>query len=167
LLRQQKFKTQRGKRQLSTGSPTALIRELRQIYLSKTKLKKTKPKYILQIGKNNKNSKRNTTLKVKTCSFYWSQQSGDVSPTPSTWQVAKIFGLWWPDWTCYFRRALLTTGWWDPAVCHEPSVNVNNLGDDPLSTSEPWFLAIRFPNSILSPHKYLPVFSDDFCQFNY
>jgi hypothetical protein len=31
----------------------------------------------------------------------------------------------------------LTTGWWDPAVCHEPSVNVNNLGCDPLSTSEP------------------------------
>jgi hypothetical protein len=31
----------------------------------------------------------------------------------------------------------LTTGWWDPAVCHEPCVNVNNLGFDPLSTSEP------------------------------
>jgi hypothetical protein len=31
----------------------------------------------------------------------------------------------------------LTTGWWDPAVCHEPCVNVNNLGCDPLSTSEP------------------------------
>jgi hypothetical protein len=34
-------------------------------------------------------------------------------------------------------RAPLTTGWWDPAVCHEPGVNVNNLGCDPLSTSEP------------------------------
>jgi hypothetical protein len=32
--------------------------------------------------------------------------------------------------------APLTTSWWDPAVCHEPSVNVNNLGCDPLSTSE-------------------------------
>jgi hypothetical protein len=30
----------------------------------------------------------------------------------------------------------LTTGW-DPAVCHEPCVNVNNLGYNPLSTSEP------------------------------
>jgi hypothetical protein len=24
--------------------------------------------------------------------------------------------------------APLTAGWWDPAVCHEPFVNVNNLG---------------------------------------
>jgi hypothetical protein len=63
----------------------------------------------------------------------------------------------------------LTTGWWNPAaVCHEPCVNVNNLVCDPLSTSEPWFLATMFPNSTLSPHKYLPVFSGDFCQgFNY
>jgi hypothetical protein len=36
-----------------------------------------------------------------------------------------------------------TTGWWHPAVCHEPFVNVNNLGcrsqgiDNPLLTSEP------------------------------
>jgi hypothetical protein len=36
-----------------------------------------------------------------------------------------------------FRRAPLTTGWWDPAVCHEPCINVNNLGCDSLSTSEP------------------------------
>jgi hypothetical protein len=64
--------------------------------------------------------------------------------------------------------APLTTGWWDPAVCHEPCVNVNNLGCDPLSTSEPWFLSTVFPNSILSSHKYLPVFSGDFCWcFNY
>jgi hypothetical protein len=34
----------------------------------------------------NKNSKRSTTLKVKTSSFYWSQQSENVSLTPSTWQ---------------------------------------------------------------------------------
>jgi hypothetical protein len=33
--------------------------------------------------------------------------------------------------------ALLTTGWGVPDVCHEPSVKVNNLGCDPLSTSEP------------------------------
>jgi hypothetical protein len=64
--------------------------------------------------------------------------------------------------------APLTTGWWDPAVCQEPSVDVSNLGCDPLSTSEPWFLAIGFPNSTLSFHKYLPVFSGDFCQgFDY
>jgi hypothetical protein len=36
-----------------------------------------------------------------------------------------------------FRGTPLTTGGWDPAVCHEPYVNVNNLGCDPLSTSEP------------------------------
>jgi hypothetical protein len=84
----------------------------------------------------NKNSKRSTTLKVKTSRFYWSQQSGDVSPI-STYQAEGIFGLEWPDWACYFRETPLTTGWWDPAVCHEPSVNVNNLGYDPLSTSEP------------------------------
>jgi hypothetical protein len=62
-------------------------------------------------------------------------------------------GNFWPGMArlcCYFRGTPLTTGWWDPAVCHEPCVNVNNLGCDPLSTSEPWFLAIRFPNSTLS-----------------
>jgi hypothetical protein len=41
------------------------------------------------------------------------------------------------NWACYFRGPPLTTGWWDPAVCHEPYVNVNNLGCDPLSTSGP------------------------------
>jgi hypothetical protein len=61
------------------------------------------------------------------------------------------------------RGAPLTIGWWDPVVCHEPYVNVNNLGYDPLSTSEPLFLATMFPNSMLSPHKYLPVFSGDYC----
>jgi hypothetical protein len=30
----------------------------------------------------------------------------------------------------------LTIGWWDPAVCPELFVNVDNLGYDPLSTSE-------------------------------
>jgi hypothetical protein len=90
--------------------------------------------------KVNKNSK-GTALEVKTSSFYWTQQSGDVIPTPSTCWMEGIFGLGCPDWACYFRGgAPLTTGWWDPAVCHEPSVNVNNLGCDPLSTSEPWFL---------------------------
>jgi hypothetical protein len=50
------------------------------------KKKKTKPKYTLQIRQKNKNSKRNTTLEVKTSIYdiYGSQQSGDVSPTPST-----------------------------------------------------------------------------------
>jgi hypothetical protein len=39
---------------------------------------------------------------------------------------------------CYFSGgAPLTTGWWDPAVCHEQSVNVDNLGCDPLSISKP------------------------------
>jgi hypothetical protein len=67
-----------------------------------------------------------------------------------------------------FWGASLTIGHQDPAVCHEPSVNVNNLGCDPLSTSKPWFSDIRFPNSTLSLHKYLLVFSVDFCQgFDY
>jgi hypothetical protein len=57
--------------------------------------------------------------------------------TPSTCQAEGIFGLGWPDWACYFRGAPLTTGWRDPAVCHEPCVNVSNLGGDPLSTSQP------------------------------
>jgi hypothetical protein len=74
---------------------------------------------------------------VKTSSFYWTQQSGGVSPTPSTQQVEGFFGLGCPDWACYFRGTPLTTGWRDPAVCHEPCVNVNNLGYYPLSTSEP------------------------------
>jgi hypothetical protein len=33
--------------------------------------------------------------------------------------------------------APLTKCWWDPAVHHESSVNVNNLECDPLSMSEP------------------------------
>jgi hypothetical protein len=98
-------------------------------------------------------------VEVKTSSFYWSQWSGDVSPTPPTCPMEGIRS----DWTCYFRGAPLTTGWWDPAVCHEPCVNVSNLGCDPLLTSEPWFLATVFPSSTLSPHKYLPVLSGDFC----
>jgi hypothetical protein len=38
-----------------------------------------------------------TTLEVKTSSFYWSQQGGDVSPTPITWQAEEIFGQGWSD----------------------------------------------------------------------
>jgi hypothetical protein len=48
-----------------------------------------------------------------------------------------IFALVCPDWACYLREAPFTTGWWDPAVCHEPYDNVNSPGCDPLSTSEP------------------------------
>jgi hypothetical protein len=148
------IKTRRGKRQLSTGSAAALMWGSRQIYSCKAKLKKKK------------NSKRSTAPEGKTSSFQWTQQSGGVGPTPSTWQAEGIFGLRWPGWACYFRRTPLTTGWWDPAGCHQPFVKVNSLGCDPLSTSEPWFWAI--PNSTLSPHKYLPVFSGDFCQgFDY
>jgi hypothetical protein len=64
--------------------------------------------------------------------------------------------------------APLMAGQQDPAVYHEPSVNVSNLGCDLLSTPKPWFPDFRFPNSTLSPHKYLLVFSGDFCQgFDY
>jgi hypothetical protein len=73
-------------------------------------------------------------VEVKTSSFYWTQQSGDVSLTPSTWQAEEIFALGLSDWAGYFRVAPLTTTWWDPAVCHESYVNVNNLEYDPLST---------------------------------
>jgi hypothetical protein len=45
--------------------------------------------------------------------------------------------------------APLTTGWWDPAVCHEPSVNVNNLGCDSLSTSDSWPLCFLTPHLVL------------------
>jgi hypothetical protein len=73
-------------------------------------------------------------------------------PTPATWQAEGIFGLGWPDWSCYFRGLhwLQVDGL---LLCHEPYVNVNNLGCDPLSTSEPWFSATVFPNSTLGPHK--------------
>jgi hypothetical protein len=47
-------------------------------------------------------------MEVKTAGFYWSQQSGDVGPTPSTCQAEGIFGLGWPDWACYFRGTTLT-----------------------------------------------------------
>jgi hypothetical protein len=76
-------------------------------------------------------SNRNTTLEVKTSSFYGTQQSEGVSLTPFTCWMEGIFGLGWPDCASYFRETPFTTGWWDPAVCHEPYVNVNNLGCDP------------------------------------
>jgi hypothetical protein len=88
-------------------------------YVKQSK-KKAKPKYTLQIRKKKNLKKKSTTLEVKTSSFYWSLQSGDVSSTPSTCQVEGIFGLGWPDWACFFKGPPLTTGWWDPAVCHEP-----------------------------------------------
>jgi hypothetical protein len=89
--------------------------------------------------------------------FFWTQQSGDVSPTPSTCRQREFL-------ICYFRGAPLTTGWWDPPLCHEPSVNINNLGCDPLLATEPRFLATMFPNSTPNPHKYFSLFSGDFCQ---
>jgi hypothetical protein len=95
------------------------------------------PDRIKKRKKEKKTQKKSTILEAKTSSFYWTQQSGDVSPTPSTWQAEGIFGLGWPDWACYFRGAPLTTGWWDPAVCPETYVNANNLGCDPLSTAKP------------------------------
>jgi hypothetical protein len=52
-------------------------------------------------------------------------------------QVEGIFALGWPDWACYFMGTALTTVSWDPAVYHEPYVNVKNLGCDHLSTSDP------------------------------
>jgi hypothetical protein len=92
-----------------------------------------------------KKKKKKTTLEVKTSSFYWTQQSEGVSPTPSTYWIEEIFGLGCPDWACYFRGkgAPLTTSWCYTVVCHESYVNVNNLGcrsqgiDNPLSISEP------------------------------
>jgi hypothetical protein len=38
-----------------------------------------------------------TLTEVKTSSFYWNQQSEDVSLTPSTWQAEGNFGLGWPE----------------------------------------------------------------------
>jgi hypothetical protein len=98
-----------------------------------------------------KNSKRSTTLEVKTFSFYWTQQSRDVSPTPSTCQAEGIFGLGWPDWACYFflGGALLTTGWWDPAICQEPSVKMSTIWD-----MIPYQHLSRdfWPSGFLTPH---------------
>jgi hypothetical protein len=99
---------------------------------------------------------------LKTSNFYWTQQNNDISPTLSTCWVEGIFGLGWPHRACYFREGSIDYRGWDPALCHEPCVNVNNLGCDLLSASGPWFLATVFPNSTLSPHEYLPVFSGDF-----
>jgi hypothetical protein len=53
--------------------------------------------------------KEQNTGGLENSSFYWSQQSGDVSSTPST--------FWAEDWAHYIRGALLTTDWWDPAIC--------------------------------------------------
>jgi hypothetical protein len=50
------------------------------------------------------------------------------------------FALGCPDWVCYFSGAPLTTGWWDPDVCHESYVNVNNLSHD------------SWPLCFLTPH---------------
>jgi hypothetical protein len=75
-----------------------------------------------------KHSKRNTTLKVKTSNYYWAQQSEDVSHITSTCQAEEIFGLELLDGACYFRGPPLTTGWWDPAVCHEPCVKIQQSG---------------------------------------
>jgi hypothetical protein len=59
--------------------------------------------------------------------FLLDSTPGDVSPTPSIWHAEEILALRWPDWASYCRGAPLTTGWWDPAVCHEPFVNVRKL----------------------------------------
>jgi hypothetical protein len=71
---------------------------LRQIYLCKKKKQKNPSTPSSRIKKKKKTSKRNTALEVKTSSFYWSQQSGDVSPIPSTCLAKGIFALGWPDW---------------------------------------------------------------------
>jgi hypothetical protein len=44
----------------------------------------------------------------------------------------------------------LTTGWCDPDVCYEPYINVNNLGCDPLLTSEhdSWPLCFLTPDFV-------------------
>jgi hypothetical protein len=75
-------------------------------YVKQSKKWKKKPKghLLYRINKKKKNSKRGTTLEVKTSSFYWTQQSEDVSPTPSTWQGEEIFGLGWSDLGLLFYR---------------------------------------------------------------
>jgi hypothetical protein len=42
--------------------------------------------------KKNKKFEKEHYIEDKTSSFYSTQQSGDVSPTPSTCQVEGIFG---------------------------------------------------------------------------
>jgi hypothetical protein len=97
LSRQQEFiKTQRSRRQLSTGSTAALIWGLRQIFLCRAKKKKKLKKEHYTGGKD--------------LQFLLASTSEDVSPIPSTWQAEGIFGLGEPDWACYFSQPPLTTG---------------------------------------------------------
>jgi hypothetical protein len=131
-------------REASTRCTATLIWGLRQIYSRKTKWKKKKT------------SKRSTTLEVKTSGFYWSQWSGDVSPTPSTCQVEEFL-----NWDGQIEPVILGGLHWLQVdgilLYHGPSVNVSNLGCDPLSTSDQWFLTIRFPDSTLGSHKFTCV----------
>jgi hypothetical protein len=162
LARQQDFiKTQKNKRQLSTGNTAALMWELTNLLY---KAKVHPPDW------KKKTQKGPLHWKLRTPVFIWLNRVEMLLLLLPHVGWREFFGLGCTDWACYFMGggAPLTTGWWDPAVCHKPYVNANNLGCDPLSKSEPWFLATMFPNSILSPYKYLPVFSGDFCRgFNY
>jgi hypothetical protein len=36
-------------------------------------------------------------------------------------------------------------------------VNISGLGCNSLSLSQPWFSAVRFPNSLINPHHMLTV----------
>jgi hypothetical protein len=156
LSRQEFIKTQRNKRQLSsTRSTFALIWGLKYINLCKPKVHPPD---------------RIKKKKTQKGALHWKSRP----PVFIGLNRMEVLALLLPH---VGQRKFLA---WDDQMggsvdcslvgscCHEPCVNVNNLECDLLSTSEPWFLATMFPNSTLSPHKYLPVFSGDFCWgFNY
>jgi hypothetical protein len=76
-----------------------------------------------------------TTPKVKTSSFFGINRVEMLVlllPHVRQRELLAWDGQLWP-----IILAALTTDLWDPAVCHEPYVDVNNLGHDLLSTSEP------------------------------
>jgi hypothetical protein len=75
-------------------------------------------------------------LEVKTSSFYWTQQSGDVVLLfpRGRW---REFLAWDGQIGPVILGGSIDYRLVDPAVCHEQCVNVNNLENDPLSTSEP------------------------------
>jgi hypothetical protein len=90
-----------------------------------------------RIKKKKKTSKRSITLEVKPPVF--------IGVNRVKMLVLLLPHGRWREFLAWdgqigpfiFRGAPLTIGWWDPAVCPEPFVNANNLGYDPLSTSEP------------------------------
>jgi hypothetical protein len=78
---------------------------------------------------------------------------GYVSSAPLTCQIGEDLGLEGQTGAVIFcgLQSLQVSKTLLCVTSH--SVNVSSSGCDSSSTSKPWFSAIRFPNSLLSPHQ--------------